>query len=80
MQLNGLGRDKALKIFFILEDDFSRVKGEISGITHQEPLDVKGRGKNLVSVLFDGFEVMFLDLGRIRDFLQGDAPCLPFSF
>jgi hypothetical protein len=70
LQLNRLRRDKALQIIFILENNLFRVEVKISGVNVQVPFYVKGVRKKLISIFFDGFEVMLLYLGNLKDFLQ----------
>ena len=46
------------------------IEGEISGINVQESFDVRDGRKQLISVFFDGFEVVLFDLGELGDFFQ----------
>ena len=80
LQLDGFRGDKAFQIVFILEKNVLRIEGEISSINVQEPFDVRDRREELISIFFDGFKVVFFDLGRFRDFLQRDVSRLPFFF
>jgi hypothetical protein len=78
LQLDGLWRKKAFQIILILENDFFRVEGEILGINVQVTLNIRGRGKKLIPVFFDGLEVVLLYLSELRDFSQRDVSRLPF--
>jgi hypothetical protein len=80
LQLNRPRRDKVLQIIFILENNLFRIEVDISGVNVQVPFDVKGVRKKLISIFFDGFEVVLLYLGNLRDFLQWDVSHFPFFF
>jgi len=80
LQLNRLRRDKVLQIIFILENNLFRIEVDISGVNVQIPFDVKGVRKKLISIFFDGFEVVLLYLGNLIDFLQWDVSHFPFFF
>jgi len=78
LQLDGLWRNKTFQIFFISKNNVFWVKGEIFGVNIQVPFHIRGRRKKLVSVFFDGLEVVLLDLGELRDLFQRDVSRLPF--
>lgn len=65
LQFNGLRRDKTLQIILILDNNLFWIEVEISGVTVQVPLDVKGRRKKFIFVFFDGFEMALPYLGKV---------------
>jgi hypothetical protein len=78
LQLHGLLRDETFQIFFVSENNVFRIKGEIFGVNIQVSLHIRGRREKLTSAFFDGFEVVLLYLGELRDFFQRDVSCLSF--
>jgi len=78
LQLDGLWGNKTFQIFFVSENNVFRIEGEIFGVNIQVTFHIRGRRKKLTSAFFDGFEVVLLYLGELRDFFKRDVSCFPF--
>jgi hypothetical protein len=69
LQLNGLWRNETLQILFVSENNVFRIEGEIFCVNVQVSLHIRGRREKLRSAFFDGFEMVLLYLGEVRDLL-----------
>ena len=78
LQIDGLWRNKTSQILFVPENNVLRVEGEIFSVNVQVSFHIRGGRKKLTSAIFDGFEVVLLYLGELRDLFQRDVSCLPF--